>query len=98
MERDIIGWSWPDVRLHLQDEQRSGTGVFEEMSEQFYPGEPVWWEDQLFLTGYTGAPVKAIFVMKRKAKVKDTGIAVLMRSGEWRPKWVAARNVKARSV
>src|SRR5437868_4964154 len=29
MERDIIGWSWPNVLLHLQDEQRSGTGVFE---------------------------------------------------------------------
>jgi hypothetical protein len=95
MERDIIGWSWQDWLPHVIESIEQGDF---EMSEQFYQGEPVWWEDQLFLTGYTGAPVKAIFVMKRKAKVKDTGIAVLMRSGEWRPKWVAARNVKARSV
>ncbi len=95
MERDIIGWSWQDWLPHVIESIEQGEF---EMNEQFYQGEPVWWEDQLFLTGYTGAPVKAIFVMKRKAKVKDTGIAVQMRDGRWLPKWVAARNVKARSV
>jgi hypothetical protein len=63
----------------------------------FKTGDLVWWEDQLYLTGYTGAPVRAMFIKYRVASVKNCGIAVQMRNGTWRPKWVSAERVKPRN-
>src|SRR2546421_7805628 len=97
MERELIGWSWPDVLLHLQDEQRSGTGEFEMSEQQYQAGDPIWWNWQQYLSGY--APqVIAVFVMKRNTAKKNAGIAVKMSNGSWQPKWVAIENIEKREV
>lgn len=62
----------------------------------FRTGDLVWWEHQLYLTGYASGPVVAIFIKYRRAKVKNCGIAVKLTSGQWRPKWVSAERVKPR--
>ena len=65
-------------------------------TEQFQQGQPVWWLDQLYLTGYRGYPVRGVFLKYRKAKHLTVGIAVEMADHSWRPKWVKPENVGPR--
>jgi hypothetical protein len=46
--KDLIGWEWEDIRSHLDDEQRSQTGVFEmvEWTSLTVQGDEVMeWQD-----------------------------------------------------
>ena len=63
---------------------------------QYQQGEPIWWYDQHYLSGYAGMPVQALFVMRGKGKTRSAGIAVKMRNGSWHPKWVSLNNIDVR--
>lgn len=59
----------------------------------FVQGEDIWWNDQVYRSGYASAPVKAVYLCKRGSKA---GIAVLMRDGSWRPKTVSQGSISLR--
>ena len=87
-----------DLEAMIDDYFNSGEARKDMEATQvpYQPGEPIWWYDQLYLTGYAGLPVQAIFVMMGKGKTRNVGIAVKMRNGEWRPKWVKLSNIDVR--
>src|SRR5215469_8328585 len=83
-----------DLEAMIEDYFNSGEAEKDmEAINTYQQGEPIWWYDQWCLSGYCG-PTIAIFV--KMGKVKNAGIAVLKRNGEWVPKWVKIENISVR--